>query len=90
MKTEVGERVVAISNSNSKEVEIIGRGVYLGESVPDSGEFASMGLSSAKIMIDDTRDIVWGIECIWMSEKRFDSKYLNGRRVIKALPSKCA
>lgn len=87
---EVGERVVAISNSNSKEVEIIGRGVYLGESIPDSGEFASMGLSSAKIMIDDTRDIVWGIECIWMCEKRFDSKYLNGRSVLTAPAAKCS
>lgn len=89
MKMEVGERVVAILNSNSSEVEIIGRGVYLGESVPDTGEYAFMGLPSAKIMIDETRNIVWGIECLWMCEKRFDSKYLKGRGVVTSSAVKC-
>lgn len=82
MRVKVGGRVVAIKNSTSKIVEIFGHGVYLGEAVPPTGDFMSMGLFSAKIMLDGTRDIVWGHECVWMCKKRFESHYLKGRDVI--------
>lgn len=82
MKVAVGGRVVAVLDSDDKKVEVIGRGVYLGEEVPSSGQYKSMGLPSPKIMLDDTRDIVWGYECVWMCEQRFEEKYLKGREVV--------
>jgi hypothetical protein len=82
MKVKVGDRVVAIMNSTSKIVEVFGHGVYLGEAVPPTGDLMSMGLSSAKIMLDDTRELIWGHECVWMCEKRFESHYLKGREVV--------
>jgi hypothetical protein len=82
MKVAVGGRVVAVLDSDDKKVEIIGRGAYLGDAIPPSGQYKSMGLPSPKIMIDDTRDIVWGYECMWMCEQRFESRYLKEREVI--------
>lgn len=68
-----GERVGAISHSDSKKVYLFGFGVYEGNFVPGKnasgfGKILREGnIENPKIVLDSGK-IVWGCECWWGPE----------------------
>lgn len=73
---KIGDRVIAIRDSDENEVNIYGYGKYLGEKeCPKLG-----GLLNPCIELENGK-IVWGCECWWGNADRIEKEIINGRKV---------
>jgi len=72
-----GIRVGAIRDSDSKNVNLFGYGVYLGDEVPPN--YVSPFGKNPKIQLDDGQ-IVWGYQCWWGPEDKI-RQHIGDRHV---------
>ena len=82
MKTEIGERVIALMAVEGKIVRSFGEGVYLGPQVPDAslpGMAGVMGqhhIPNPAIKLD-SGEMVYGCECWWGPVDKVKEKYAD-------------
>lgn len=84
--TAIGIRVLALADATGDTARVFGRGVYVGDEVPEGAEgffgpeMAVAGLRNPKIVLDNGQ-VVWGCECWWGPEAKM-ARYLEGRTVV--------
>jgi len=87
---KVGDRVVAIYESNDTEVRYFGFGVYAGEFVADDatgplGEYVrEEKLGNPRIDLDGGGH-VWGCECWWGPEEEVKKEYADLKWVLVSI-----
>lgn len=79
-KVEIGSRVMAIQNANENTVYLFGRGVYVGDEIPESGMLHRLEIPNPKIQLDNG-SVVYGYQCWWGPEEMMEKKFA-GRQVI--------
>ena len=67
-------RVTAIRSLKGGILETYGSGILMERQVPDISPFKEVGLKNPCIKLD-TGKYVWGYECWWGEEEKFDNKY---------------
>ena len=73
---KIGDRAVAIRDSNENEVNIYGYGKYLGEKKCPK----LAGLLNPCIELENGK-IVWGCECWWGNADRIEKEIIKSKRV---------
>lgn len=87
---KIGDRVVAIYESNDTEVRYFGFGVYAGEFVADDaagflGEYTRKAkLGNPRIDLDGGGH-VWGCECWWGPEEEVKKEYADLKWVLVSI-----
>ena len=87
---KIGERVVAIYESNDTEVLYFGTGVYTGDFLPEDalGPLAeytrTLKFTNPRIELDDGGH-VWGCECWWGPEEATRERYKDLKWVLVSI-----
>lgn len=79
MGQKPGDRVFAVQSANREQVFLLGKGVYEGDFAPPGDEWPE-GYKNPRIKLDDG-GTVWGYQCWWGAEDRFDN-WAQGREVV--------
>lgn len=77
---EIGTRVMAIQSANESAVYLFGRGVYVGDHIPESGMLHLLKVPNPKIQLDNG-STVYGYQCWWGPEEAMEKKFA-GRQMI--------
>ena len=87
---KVGSRVFAVQKADDDKVCVYGRGVYEGDFEPPGGmhgfTWEELGIAEGerpknpRIRLD-SGEVVWGMQCWWGPEERFD-EWMAGREVV--------
>jgi len=78
---KIGERVGAAREATKDVVYMYGYGTYQGMEIPPDGFCNEVGLKNPKILLDNGK-IIWGQECWFGSEKRFNKEFIKDRKVV--------
>ena len=78
---KINQRVIAMQCTEGNKAYIYGRGVYVGDHVPESGIFHEVGMTNPKIELDNG-GVVYGYQCWWADEKRVDEEF-KGMEIIE-------
>lgn len=77
MPTPIGARVGAIRDSDNKNVNLFGYGVFVGYEEPP--EYKTVFGPNPKIQLD-SGDVVWGYQCWWGPEDKI-REHIGDRHV---------